>query len=137
AAGAVLAHDLVGDRAGLLDRDLDDVAPGHVLALLHGHRHLAGLAEAEADAAVAVADDDHGAEPEPPAALVGLGGAADEYDLVFEVRVCHQNSRPPSRAPSARAFTRPWYLNGPRSKTTCLAPFARARSAMALPTALA
>src|SRR5690606_18991650 len=69
--------------------------------------------------------------------FVGLGGAADEYDLVFEVGFSHQNSRPPSRAPSARALTRPWYLKEPRSKTTLVMPAATARSARAAPTALA
>src|SRR5690606_6816391 len=137
AAGAVLAHDLVGDRARLRDRHADHVAAGDVLALLHRHRHLAGLAQADPDPAVAVADDDHRAEAEPPAALVGLRRAADEYHLVFELGLCHQNSRPPSRAPSARALTRPWYLNGPRSNTTRFTPAASARSAMARPTALA
>src|SRR6185437_12343009 len=42
--------------------------------------------------------------------------------------VCHaQNSRPPSRAPSATAFTRPWYLYPARSNTTREIPAAFAR----------
>jgi hypothetical protein len=106
--GAVLAAHLVGDGAGLFDRHVDQVAPGDVLALLDRDRHFLGLAEAEADAAVAIADDDHGAEAEAAAALVRLRRAADEDDLVFEIGVSHQNSRPPSRAPSASALTRPW-----------------------------
>src|SRR6185437_10765595 len=51
--------------------------------------------------------------------------------------VCHdQNSRPPSRAPSATAFTRPWYLYPARSNTTREIPAAFARSATVFPTAV-
>src|SRR6185436_13563350 len=46
----------------------------------------------------------------------------------------HQNFRPPSRAPSARAATRPWYLLPARSKTTPSMPAALARSATSSPT---
>src|SRR5690554_835219 len=93
--------------ATLFDRNADQVAPGHVLALLDCHGHFLGLAESHTHVAAAVTDDHHGAEAEAAAALVGLGGTADEYDLIFVISVCHQNSRPPSRAPSASALTRP------------------------------
>ena len=50
---------------------------------------------------------------------------------------CDQNPRPPSRAPSARAAMRPWYLLPARSKTTPSTPAALARSATSSPTFLA
>src|SRR5207245_4360159 len=49
--------------------------------------------------------------------------------------VHHQNSNPPLRAPSATAFTRPWYWYPPRSKTTLVMPFAFARLAISWPSA--
>src|SRR5690606_37860910 len=48
-----------------------------------------------------------------------------------------QNSRPPSRAPSANAATRPWYWYPPRSNTTRVMPAAFAFSASSLPAARA
>src|SRR4051794_30209649 len=48
-----------------------------------------------------------------------------------------QNVRPPSRAASARAATRPWYLLPARSKTTESMPAPFARSATSSPTLLA
>ena len=50
-------------------------------------------------------------------------------------RQVHSNLSPPARLASARAFTRPWYLYPPRSKTTWSIPLARARSANKVPTA--
>src|SRR5690606_27641691 len=44
------------------------------------------------------------------------------------------SARPASRAPSATAATRPWYLLPPRSKTTASMPAALARSATRVPT---
>src|SRR3954447_5053330 len=48
-----------------------------------------------------------------------------------------QNVRPPSRAASAKAATRPWYLLPARSKTTESMPAPFARSATSSPTLLA
>src|SRR2546425_2789801 len=48
-----------------------------------------------------------------------------------------QNFNPASRAASASAWTRPWYLYPPRSNTTRSMPAALARSAIALPITLA
>src|SRR5690606_394632 len=47
--------------------------------------------------------------------------------------VGHHRARPPSRAPSATAATRPWYLLPPRSNTTVSTPTALARSATSSP----
>src|SRR6478609_3299918 len=47
------------------------------------------------------------------------------------------SASPPSRAPSATAAIRPWYLLPPRSKTTASIPAALARSATSSPTRLA
>src|SRR3978361_372654 len=47
---------------------------------------------------------------------------------------CAQKARPPSRAPSASAATRPWYLFPARSKTTEATPWVLARSATSSPT---
>src|SRR6267378_2076772 len=51
------------------------------------------------------------------------------------VIVGHQNSNPPLRAPSATAFTRPWYWYPPRSNTTRTMPFAFALTAISCPRA--
>ena len=100
--------------AGVLDR------------LLDRERHLARLAVADPDHGALVADRDQGGEREAPAALDHLGHAvdldhplleveplrADCLDVVIHARsvtLAAQNVSPPSRAPSARALTRPWY----------------------------
>src|SRR5207245_9285746 len=49
--------------------------------------------------------------------------------------VHHQNSNPPLRAPSATAFTRPWYWYPPRSNTTRAMPLAFALAAISCPRA--
>jgi hypothetical protein len=95
--------------------------------ILDRQRHLAGLAVADPDDVVLVADRDQGGEREPPPALDHLGDAvdldhpllkveplrADALDVVValhrkQVKLASQNFSPPSRAPSARARTRPW-----------------------------
>lgn len=48
-----------------------------------------------------------------------------------------QNSRPPSRAASANACTRPWYMKPPRSNATLTICFSLHSSATRLPTASA
>ena len=98
-----------------------------VLAYLRQDPRLAG---AVTDAAALVADDHDRREGETPAALDHLRDAIDgnepihEFGLApipiaaivstaltrhFRPPAMDQNDRPPSRAPSARAFTRPWY----------------------------
>src|SRR5262249_25429797 len=52
--------------------------------LVHGGRHLVGLAVAAGDAALVVADDNEGVEAEAPAALDDSGAAADLDDAGFE-----------------------------------------------------
>ena len=73
-------------------------------------------------------------------AAVSVAGAATAsvFDLhhVLFVIFGHSDS-PPSRAPSATAAIRPWYLLPPRSKTTASIPAALARSATSSPTRLA
>src|SRR5574341_688784 len=49
--------------------------------------------------------------------------------------VRHQNSNPPLRAPSATAFTRPWYWYPPRSNTTLVMPWPFAFAATSRPRA--
>ena len=86
-------------------------------------RHLAGLTVTETNAAFLIADDDERGEAEPAAALHHLGYPVDVDELVDKLVValfpvpmftCHfsfqsnQKLRPPSRAASASAFTRPW-----------------------------
>jgi hypothetical protein len=115
----------VGDGAPG-QRDREQVALGFLGALLDGQRHFLGLAVAEADAAVAVADHHECGERESTTALHHLGDAVDGDDarlaqsvgigsrrfaaaLVAEIALlCHQNSKPASRAAAATAATRPW-----------------------------
>src|SRR6266516_464920 len=120
ARGAELAQDLVGDRRALL-RHGEQVLLRIVDRLGDRERHLARLAVTDADAVDLVPDHDERREREPPAALDDLGDAVDLDhallelalslaldDLTFD-RSRAQNFRPPSRAASASAFTRPWY----------------------------
>src|SRR5207248_8561386 len=84
-------------------------------------RHLASLAVADTDAVDLVADHDERREREPAAALDDLGDAVDLdhalLELALSLALDHftfdrsraQNFKPPSRAASASAFTRPWY----------------------------
>src|SRR5262249_37666506 len=81
-------------------------------------RNLARFPVADADAVDLVADDDERRERELPAALDDLGHAVDlDHALLELTRLlarehltlnARQNVNPPSRAPSASAFTRPW-----------------------------
>src|SRR5439155_24046176 len=84
-------------------------------ALRDRERNRARLPVAHPDAVDLVADHDERREGEAPAALDHLGDAVD-LDHAFlqlprfaAILQCPQNSRPPSRAPSASALTRPWY----------------------------
>src|SRR5439155_23099260 len=92
----------------------------------------------------AVAHADQRAERQPPATLDHLGHAVDVHHALLvgtalrrTVESPHQISKPPSRAPSASAWTRPWYSRPPRSNTARSTPAALARAASALPTARA
>src|SRR5206468_2913416 len=111
---------LVGDRRAVLGH-AEEVLLGLLDALLDRDRDLVGLAVADADDLALVADHDQRGEREAPAALDDLGDAVDLDDALLEVQAgladaavdCgergHQIANPPSRAPSARALTRPWY----------------------------
>src|SRR5262249_29966023 len=123
ATAAGLAGDGVRDRRSG-ERDVEQVALGFLGALLDRQRHLLRLAVAEADAAVAVTDDDERREGEAATTLDDLGDAVDRDHprlaqaaavglagagaLVVVLLVCHQKSKPPLRAASATAATRPW-----------------------------
>src|SRR5262249_27318250 len=113
AGGAELAEHLVGDRLPVL-RHAEQVLLRVVDGLRDRERDLARLAVPDADAVDLVADHDERGERETPAALDHLGDAVDlDHALLQLSRLgdvqCHQNFSPPSRAPSASAFTRPWY----------------------------
>ena len=76
-----------------------------------------GLADREAYLSFAVADDDERAEAEPLSALDDLRDAVDADDRLFDpaavavaITILHQKVNPASRAASANARTRPWYL---------------------------
>src|SRR5205085_12357291 len=83
-------------------------------------------------------------EREAPAALDDLGDAVDVNDAVVQLGKIvgidwsrHQNFKPPSRAPSATAAIRPWYMNPLRSNTTAPIFFSWHFFAISLPTSLA
>ena len=118
AACTLLADDLVRNGAAG-QGDGDHVLLGVLDALADRLGHFSGLAKAETDLALAVADDHQSGELHDAAALDRLGytvGADDFFDELagFSFKSCHlsvfllsQNSRPPSRAPSASSATRP------------------------------
>jgi hypothetical protein len=125
------------EGAAFAQRNADEAALGGVGRLADRLRYLARLAVAEADPALFVADDHQRCEAEAASALHHLGHTVDVDQLVGEFTValipvaamwftCHdlvptcsssavfsvvargQKSRPPSRAASASALTRPW-----------------------------
>ena len=111
--GAEAAEHLVRDRLAVLGHR-EEVLLRVVDGLRDRERHLARLAVADADAVDLVADHDERGEREPPAALDDLGDAVDLDHALLQLSGfgdvdCHQKINPPSRAPSARALTRPWY----------------------------
>ena len=125
APGAEDAGRLVGDRRAVAGH-AEEVLLRALDALLDRQRDLVGLAVAVADDAVLVTHDDERGEREAPAALDHLGDAVDLDDALLQVEAGGRNGsiggghgsfegsglrtvRPPSRAPSARAATRPWY----------------------------
>src|SRR5439155_840145 len=86
-AAAVPADDAVGDGVALEGKLFLPVQlPGGVLGgLLHGGRHLVGLAIAAGHPALAVADDDHGVEAEPATALDDGRAPPDLDDAILEL----------------------------------------------------
>src|SRR5688500_7377291 len=83
-AGAVLADDLVRDRAAR-QRHRHHAAARRVHGLAHRLRHLVRLARREADAALPVADSDERVEREAPAALHDLRHAVDRDHVLDEI----------------------------------------------------
>src|SRR5438128_3408167 len=112
-------------------------------ALLDGRRNLLRLPVADPDPAGTVANHHERGETEPPTSLDNLGHAVDRDDALLEgaalglLVVASQILNPPSRAPSAGAFTRPWYRRPPLSNTARSTPAAFASSAKAFPTSVA
>jgi hypothetical protein len=117
ACGVELTDDLVRDRRPVL-RDGEQVLLRVVDGLRDRERYLACLPVADADPVDLVSDHDERGEREPPAALDHLGDAVDLDHPLLELASLlagehftldtRQNFNPPSRAPSASAFTRPW-----------------------------
>src|SRR5438105_101573 len=122
---AMLPGDGVVQRA-LLQPHLDHLAARLLHRLLHGDGHFLRLAFAHADAAVAVPHDGERREAEDSTTLHDLRDAVDRNHLLAQAvaaivlllrltwigtLLCHraipQNLRPPSRAASASALTRP------------------------------
>src|SRR5690606_9511095 len=116
-------------RATFPQRDAHKATPRGFVRLADCLGHLTRLAMTEADAALEVTHNDQRCKAEALTALHNLGDAIDVHQLVgklafallavaaavFSRKTCHgslsfrQNCRPPSRAASASAFTRPWY----------------------------
>src|SRR5580704_13083888 len=141
--GAEFVAYLVGNRS-LDHRDGDEALTGLLDGFANRLGHFGRLADSEPDLAFAVADDDECAETETFAAFDDLRDAIDAHDRLFKAAVVafatsvlHQKVNPASRAASASARTRPWYLYPPRSKTTWEMPAAFALLAIAEPTAWA
>src|SRR5207253_7664916 len=133
---AIAADDVVMQGAAFTQRHPNHAAPCLLGSLADGLGHLARLACAVADPPLSVADDNESGEAETPAALDHLGDAVDVDEFFGELglvalarlgvavasssalrvrarrRAWHtdpfQNTRPPSRAASAKALTRPW-----------------------------
>src|SRR2546428_4961382 len=100
------------DRRPVL-RDGEEILLRVLDGLRDRERHLTGLAVADAHAVDLVADHHQRGERKAPAALDDLGDAVDLDNALLELAAVlvvgvAQNLRPPSRAPSASAFTRPW-----------------------------
>ncbi len=117
-ARAVMAQDLMCDRGAVLGNH-EQVLASVIDRLLDRQRNFLGLAVADADRALAVAHRHKSGEREAPAALDDLRHSVDMYHALLKVeRICldlcqsptplPQKSKPPWRAPSARAFTLPW-----------------------------
>src|SRR5436190_55158 len=121
-ARAEVSLHLVRNRAAR-ERDAEQVLLRLLRSLADRLGDLVGLAQAGAHVATLVAHHHERGEREPSAAFDDLGDAVDEHHAVDELADvfiidCHlvdlflrsQNLRPASRAPSASAETRPWYL---------------------------
>ena len=99
----------------MVARHREEILLGILDRLLDRHWHLVRLAVANADLLDLVPDHDQRGEGEAAATLDDLSDAIDLDDALVELSpvcirtdaTCHQNSRPPSRAPSASALTRP------------------------------
>ena len=120
AAGAVDAERRVRDGRAVLGH-AEEVLLGLLDALLDRQRDLAGLAVADADDVALVTHHDQRGEREATAALDDLRDAVDLDDPLLQVHadgadravdalmLLAHTASPPSRTPSAKAFTRPWY----------------------------
>ena len=135
-----VAH-LMGNRS-LDHRHGDEALASRFDGFANCLGHFGRLTDGETNLAFAVADDDERAKAETFAAFDDLGDAIYSYDRLFKATivafatsVLHQKVNPASRAASASARTRPWYLYPPRSKTTAEMPAAFAFVAIAEPTA--
>ncbi len=97
----------------------EEVLLGLLDTLLDGERDLVGLAVANADDIALVPDHDQRGEGEAAAALDDLGDAVDLDDPLLEIQALRADGAiddraghtvmPPSRMPSAKALTCPWY----------------------------
>ena len=137
ASGIVAPRDRVGNR-GTGERNRIHALLRFLDAFLDRSRYLFGFAVSEAYFAVAIANDHQCCEGKAAPAFHHFRDSVDRDDALVKLTISHaQNSNPASRAPSATAATRPWYLKPPRSNTTELIPAAFARSPTNLPTSRA
>ena len=118
------AHGFVMQGASIFQRYAEHAAFGSFGRLANGFRNFACFSMTKADAAALIADDDESGKTEAAPPLHHFRNAIDMHELIDEIAVAilvvtlavftgHglsflQNSRPPSRAASASAFTRPW-----------------------------
>src|ERR1043166_7116839 len=96
-ARAELAHDHVGDRPALRDRDLEHILLRRLARLADGVGDLVRLPEADADASVLVAERHDRVEREPPSALHDLGATVhlDHALLTLALRLVGIARLPP------------------------------------------
>src|SRR5258708_12817153 len=99
--GAVMALDVVMQRAALAQRHADETLARLLGRLADRLRYLASLARAVTDAALAVTDDDERSEAEAPAALHHLGAAVDTDKLLDELALLAIPRLPVTAAPLA------------------------------------
>src|SRR5208337_1157256 len=86
-ARAMVAVDVMMERAPFAQRNADQTAFRRISRLLNGVRHFACLTMTEANAPFLIADDDKSSKPKASAAFHHLGNTVDVNELVHEFAI--------------------------------------------------